>query len=148
MNKKTFFISAVAAFSLSILSILPVAAEEINTGTVNADDESESFAEVETTSLEPEDPAAASESSEDCFTDTDGTIVCTSLTENELEEGTSGEAEVVCADPSEPDCVPDGDGAELDEETATWPMVISLAALGATVLFVIIINLIGHRKKQ
>lgn len=83
--------------------------------------------------------------------------------ETALEEGLSGEPEVVCADPTEPGCeegpskeVTPGtdDEAELESETeeepALWPMVVSLSALGAMVVLVIIINLIGrsHKKKK
>lgn len=69
-----------------------------------------------------------------------------SESESELENnidhvGTSGEAEVVCASADEPGC----EDETVDPEM--WPLYISLGALGATVLLVLIINLIGHRKK-
>lgn len=55
--------------------------------------------------------------------------------------GTSGEAEVVCANSDEPGC----EDEAIDPEM--WPLYISLGALGATILLVFIINLIGHYKK-
>lgn len=78
-----------------------------------------------------------------------------------LEEGLSGEPEVVCADPTEPGCeespskevTPDTEDeaeleAETEEEPAAWPMILSFSALGATVVLVIIINLIGRKHKK
>lgn len=71
-----------------------------------------------------------------------------------LDEGTSGEPEVVCADKSEPGCedtdsnpeevATDGEEEELEPEL--WPLILSLSALGATIVFVIIINLFGRKK--
>lgn len=65
--------------------------------------------------------------------------------DSELEDlehnGTSGEPEVVCADPNEPGC----EDPAVDPEM--WPLYLSLGALGFTILFVIIINLINRRKK-
>lgn len=65
--------------------------------------------------------------------------------DSELEDlehnGTSGEPEVVCADPNEPGCEDEAVAPEM------WPLYLSLGALGFTILFVIIINLINRRKK-
>lgn len=79
-------------------------------------------------------------------TDTSTTIDSNLESDSELENdidhnGTSGEAEVVCADPNEPGCENEATDPEM------WPLYLSLGALGATVLLVLIINLIGHRKK-
>lgn len=62
--------------------------------------------------------------------------------ENEIDHnGTSGEPEVVCADASEPGCEDEA------VEPETWTLYLSLGALGATVILIIIINLFGRRKK-
>lgn len=89
----------------------------------------------------------------DCFTDENGEEICTTLTETELEEGTSGEAEVVCADRDEPGCSEE-DTLEAEEESEeeagvveTWPMVLSFAALGVALLAIVIFNLFGRRHK-
>lgn len=58
-----------------------------------------------------------------------------------LHNGTSGEAEVVCASTDEPGC----EDEAIDPEM--WPLYLSLGALGVTILLVIIINLIGRHKK-
>lgn len=62
--------------------------------------------------------------------------------ENEIDHnGTSGEPEVVCADPNEPGCEDEAVEPEM------WTLYLSLGALGATVILIIIINLIGRHKK-
>lgn len=74
--------------------------------------------------------------------------------QNILDNGTSGESEVVCADKTEPGCedtdtnpeIVDENGDTEELEPELWPLIVSLSALGATVLFVIIINLFGHQK--
>lgn len=71
-----------------------------------------------------------------------------------LDEGTSGEPEVVCADKSEPGCEDSNTTPEevnendetTEVEPETWPLIVSLSALGATIVFVIIINLFGRKK--
>lgn len=60
--------------------------------------------------------------------------------ESALEEGLADEPEVICATGDEPGC-------EDSTEPAMWPFYLSLGALGATIVIVIIINLVG-RKKQ
>lgn len=85
---------------------------------------------------------------------TEGICVTPEEAENTLEEGTTDEPLVVCADRSEPGCeetdtnpeIVDEDGETTEIEPETWPLIISLAALGATVVFVIIINLFGRQK--
>lgn len=79
-------------------------------------------------------------------TDTNVTIDSNLESDSELENdidhnGTSGEAEVVCASADEPGCEDEATDPEM------WPLYLSLGALGATILLVLIINLIGHRKK-
>ena len=81
--------------------------------------------------------------------------------ETVLEEGTSGEPEVVCADPTEPGCetgpsdevtpnTPDEaeEEAETVEEPALWPMIISFVALGVTLVFIIVLNLFGRNRRK
>lgn len=76
------------------------------------------------------------------------------INEAELDNGTSGEPEVVCADPNEPGCedknsnpdIVDENGDEEELEPETWPLIVSLSTLGATIVFVIIINLFGRQK--
>lgn len=100
-----------------------------------------------------DDVTSNSEGSHDCFTDDNGEYICTTLTETEIEEGTSGEAEVICADPNEPGCSEE-ETLKAEEEsekeagiTETWPMIVSFVAIGATVLIIIICSLLGRRKK-
>lgn len=77
-----------------------------------------------------------------------------SFYQNVLEEGTADEPLVVCADSSEPGCedtnsnpeIVEEDGETEEIEPETWPLIVSLAALGATIVFVIIINLFGRQK--
>ena len=62
-----------------------------------------------------------------------------------LHEGLSGEPEVVCAETDEADC--DTDYLDnTEDETALWPLYVSLGALGTMIVLVIIINLLGSRK--
>lgn len=89
-----------------------------------------------------------------------------STAEDVIDNGTSGEPLVVCADANEPDCdannttpeivKPDGsltpvdpaddpDAATSLADSESWPLIVSLASLGATVVFVIIINLFGRK---
>lgn len=80
--------------------------------------------------------------------DEKGMRICCKRTAEEIanieHNGTSGEAEVICADENEPDCTPEN---EAETEPELWPLILSLSALGFTIVFVIIINLIGRRKK-
>lgn len=105
--------------------------------------------ELETTPTE----AAAEADSNDCFTDENGEEICTTLTETQIEEGTSGEAEVVCADRNEPGCS-EKETLEAEEESekaaginTTWPVVVSFVALGVAVIAIIIFNLLGRKRK-
>ena len=62
--------------------------------------------------------------------------------EDIIHEGTSGEPEVICASTDEPGCEDIEDGSE----PALWPMIVSLSAIGAAFILIMIINL-SHRKK-
>lgn len=89
----------------------------------------------------------------ECHENATGEQVCEYI--EEFEEGTSGEPEVVCADENESDCqnttpeseVVEPDGTEEAIEPELWPLIVSLSALGATIVFVIIINLCGRQPK-
>ncbi len=77
-----------------------------------------------------------------CIEDENGERICGrhDVFQNIIDEGTSGEGEVICATPGEPGCE--------DSDSELWPLILSLSALGATILFVIIINLFGHHSKK
>lgn len=97
--------------------------------------------------------------------DTTVTVLTDEEAENMLEEGTSGEPEVVCADANEPDCnknnpaltgenKPEEDkAADADEDTETnedaplWPAILSFSALGVAAVLIIIINLASRKRK-
>lgn len=81
----------------------------------------------------------------------------------DLEEaGTSGEAEVVCTEEGDEDCAAevetteeepaedcelDEDGNCVESEPETWPMILSFAAIGVTVIITIILAIAGRGKK-
>jgi hypothetical protein len=97
----------------------------------------------------------ASDCAEGYVLSTAGTCVTPEEAKNILDEGTADEPLVVCTDESEPGCtntdsnpeVVEENGDTVEVEPETWPLIVSLAALGATILFVIIINLFGQRDK-
>lgn len=135
---------AILALSLSNFFAPHVFADEgddIVTGTVS--DEGFDSSEEPTETVTPETPNTPedienpdpSDSSEN--TETDST-----LEDDIIHEGTSGEPEVVCADPNEPGCSDPAVDPEL------WPLILSLSVLGGTILFVIIINLINRNKRR
>lgn len=144
MNKKVIYGTI---FTLSLvfggLNFTPAHAEETVTGHIELDDD------VDATSAE-NTPVATSDDTEITPNEYD----TMPISETELEEGTSGEPEVVCADESEPDCNtsdPTPEIVEEDGETETidpelWPLILSLSSLGATIILVIIINVFGRKK--
>ena len=82
--------------------------------------------------------------------------------ENLEEAGTSGEAEVVCTEEGDEDCAAevetteeepaedcelDEDGNCVESEPETWPMILSFAAIGVTVIITIILAIAGRGKK-
>lgn len=82
--------------------------------------------------------------------------------ENLEEAGTSGEAEVVCTEEGDEDCAAevetteeepaedcelDEDGNCVESEPEIWPMVLSFAAIGVTVIITIILAIAGRGKK-
>lgn len=146
MNKKTI----VSIITLSFCFCLGV------TGIVAAEEGIMPISETEGTPISDDTPVegvidldSIDDSAEEPTTIIDTDTVTTDIDSNpdsELENnidhnGTSGEAEVVCASPDEPGC----EDTAIDPEM--WPLYLSLGVLGATILLVLIINLIGHRKK-
>lgn len=152
MNKKIIF-SLIAGFSLSGLLTPPVLAEE----GIMPISENEAVPISDDVPVEgvinPEEIDDSNEPTTTIDVDTnvnmpevDSTTETNTHPDSELENdidhnGTSGEPEVVCADPNEPGC----EDEAIDPEM--WPLYLSLGALGFTILFVIIINLINRRKK-
>lgn len=154
MNKKIIF-SSIIAFTLSVSltfnsaahaeeGIMPISdtSETPIEGTVSPDDvDSINPINPNETPIAPE-PDNTTEPTEPEPESPDYTDPSDSeLDEDAIHNGTSGEPEVVCADPNEPGC----EDEALDPEI--WPLILSLSALGMTIIFIIIINLIGHRKK-
>ncbi len=144
MNKKAFF---GAIFTLSLmfcgLSFTSAYAEEVVTSPIEFNDNIEATSD-ESGIMPISDSSDITTPNDDV---SDQTI---------LEEGTSGEPEVVCADASEPGCedtnttpeIVEEDGERTEIEPELWPLILSLSALGITIVFVIIINLCGRKKQK
>ncbi len=62
--------------------------------------------------------------------------------ENENDNDTESTGNKQPNDPSEEPPIEDD-----DEEVATWPMYVAFGALGATAILVILINILGRKKK-
>lgn len=169
MNKKAI-LGAIFTFGL-VFSGLNSRASAIEiqprTNTVNQpiemDDNGEPVVtsdEVTTNCLgsDSENPENCAEVVDDCAEGYVLSVADTCVTPEEAEamlaEGTADEPLVICADESESDCEAtdaepeevESDGELEDIEPELWPLIISLSALGATILFVIIINLFGRKK--
>ena len=160
--KKTFIAIATLTlgFAMSALITLPATALDGTTREANTDDGVMPISETD-------DTTAINEATES--TDTSDDINPESLDETDntdledLEEaGTSGESEVVCTKESDEDCAAEvetteeepAEDCELDEddncveaEPETWPMVLSFAAIGVTVIITIILAIAGRGKK-
>lgn len=185
MYKKFLSFASIISFGIATLFSPLAFADEVNTGVVDDyDSETSSDSEAgimpisetddsststyrpgEITELTPGNCVLEGDVStpcpSECYDETGTFQACVFDSETEtyrtiLEEGTSGEAEVVCADRNEPGCsesedlaVEEADLAESEQpvEPATWPMVVSLVAIGITILSIIIFNLIGRKKK-
>lgn len=132
----------------------PVALDDENEAVVTSD-------EIPTTNClgsDSENPENCAEIVSDCtegyVLSVAGTCVTPEEAETMLEEGTADEPLVVCTDESETDCEAtdsdpeevEADGELEDIEPELWPLIISLSSLGATIIFVIIINLFGRKK--
>lgn len=142
--------------TLSALMGAPAVALEGTARDVSTDDGVMPISETTETSEVTDDTATTS----DEIVVTDETTV-TDL-ENIEEEGTSGESEVVCTEeadencaaetevteeePAE-DCTLDEDGNCVEAEPEMWPMVLSLGAIGVTVIITIILAVAGRNKK-
>lgn len=144
MNKKTIVSIITLGFCLSLglatdvsaeEGIMPISDDAPIEGVINVEDIDDS-ADEPTTIIDTETVTTDTSADSDSNSGSDS-----ELENNIIHEGTSGEAEVVCASTDEPGC----EDEAIDPEM--WPLYISLGALGATILLVIIINLIGHRKK-
>lgn len=148
MYKTTIFSSAIVlSFGLSVLF----------TQLANAEEGIMPISENETTPTSDEQPIEGVINPDDIddsneptdIIDTNTTVdtsnnneTSSDLEDDLIHNGTSDEAEVVCADPNERGCEDEAVNPEM------WPLYLSLGALGATILFIIIINLVGgHRKK-
>ena len=154
MNKhKALFLALSLSFGCGMITCLPAVAEEVVNGeiTVSGDEDPmtggddiyyEETGETVTTS---ETSEAQPTSEEDCDNSTDEDCQTDperydTEFENAVEEGLANEPEVVCA-------TGDEEGCDTASDSEMWPLYISLGALGATVVLVIIINLIGRKKK-
>lgn len=155
MNKhKALFLTLTLSFGCGILISLPASAvDEVVNGeiTVSGDEDpttgggevyyEESGEAVTTSETDQSQPASDEDcdnsTDEDCQTDPDR--YDTEL-ENALEEGLANEPEVICA-------TEDEEGCDTASNSEMWPLYISLGALSATVILILIINLIGRKKK-
>lgn len=152
MHKKIVSLTILAA--VTALSFAGTAwAEELSTGEVVVDAINDVEPTAVVTSDQPDAPAQDTEPAAvptqeimDAVDECNTTGNCEDL-ENIEHAGTSGEAEVVCANDEEEDCEID-ETEEIEEVVEeTWPLIVSLSALGATVVIVILLNLLGKRKK-
>ena len=149
MNKKIFL---VAFASLSIIfggiNSLQASAWEIQPRTIEGDDANDNYDDI----VEPhndinDDLAPCDNTLEDCPAGID----------EELENGTSDEPLVVCADKNEPDCLPNSDETKEDVEDtdndltvrkpAVWPMIVSFSALGVAAVAIVVLNITGPKIK-
>lgn len=158
MNKKITL--AVSGLGLILASFSPVAvfaepaptSDDIITGTVTIDDDIDSA--TVTDSPAPTD-SPQTQNPSNCL-DENGDLLPNCNADDpagSLDEGLSGEPEVVCTDENEPDCADPDDSETLNDpedletsDAAMWPLILSLSALGATILFVLIINFAARKK--
>ncbi len=160
MNKKIFTL-AILSLSIAGFCALPVQAEEITTAPIDADAIDAGTTETPTpeTPSRPsqttsgDTPTTPSENTTDDASDTLTTEPITNCAPDDLtcidentviHEGTAGEPEVVCADPTEPGCEDPEIAAAEDPEL--WPLIVSLAALGITLVVILALNLFRRKK--
>jgi len=111
--------------------------EDPSTGTAEVYSEEETI----TTTAEPD-----ATSTQDCDDTTDEKCQTeaerydTEL-ENALEEGLANEPEVICATGDEEGC------EDAKTEPALWPLYLSLGAIAVTIVVIIVLNLIGRKKR-
>ena len=157
--KKPFIALATLTLGLTFgaLTTLPVAALDGTTRDTSTDDGVMPISETDDTTSET---TGTTEVIDETIETTDETTA-TDL-ENLEEAGTSGEAEVVCTEEGDEDCAAEvetteeepAEDCELDEdgncaeaEPETWPMILSFAAIGVTVIITIILAIAGRGKK-
>ena len=157
--KKPFIALATLTLGLTFgaLMTLPVTALDGTARNTSTDDGVMPISETDDTTSEVTD---TTEVIDETTVTTDET---TATDLEDLEEaGTSGEAEVVCTEegdencaaevetteeePAE-DCELDKDGNCVEPEPEIWPMVLSFAAIGVTVIITIILAIAGRGKK-
>ena len=157
--KKPFIALATLTLGLTFgaLTTLPVAALDGTTRDTSTDDSVMPISETDDTTSET---TGTTEVIDETIETTDETTA-TDL-ENLEEAGTSDEAEVVCTEEGDEDCAAEietteeepAEDCELDEdgncvetEPETWPMILSFAAIGVTVIITIILAIAGRGKK-
>ncbi len=147
--KKHLFFTLILALTLTFAINTPTFAEDVNP---NADEGImllENSPSDGSTSSTGDGEIGTGVNSEDIDPDS-GAIECLEENcpnaDNIEHEGTSGEPEVVCADPNEPGCENADESAESEPEL--WPVYVSLGALGTMIILVIIINLLGGKKRK
>ena len=157
--KKPFIALATLTLGLTFgaLMTLPVAALDGTARDTSTDDGVMPISETDDTTSEVTD---TTEVVDETTVTTDET---TATDLEDLEEaGTSGEAEVVCTEEGDEDCAAEvetteeepAEDCELDEdgncvepEPEIWPMILSFAAIGVTVIITIILAIAGRGKK-
>lgn len=150
---KVIFLALTLSFSCGMLTISPASAldETVNGGiTVTDDEDPSSGSDV----IESSDSDAVTTSETEAEGDTSPEDDCDDTTdeecqsdperydtelENALDEGLANEPEVICATGDEEGCT--------DDDPVMWPLYVSLGALGATIVLVLIINLLGRKQK-
>lgn len=152
MNKKLIIatISILGLLSTPVFTLTAHAEEEVITGTVTLDDITDNATVTETpTSANPDNTSTETspcvDENGDLIQDC-GIIDYASNPDNEFENaidnGLADEPEVVCADENEPDC----NTNDSETEPELWPLIVSVSALGTTVILIFIINLFGRKK--
>lgn len=122
-------------------------AEEINQGTIEMPDDS-GYTETNTESvnLEERNSSDAENQNQDAGPEdnNDGSVDINAITGGRNIEDDSGIETTNIDDNSS--TVNFTEDAEVEEPSA-WPMIISLCALGAVIVAIIVLNLFGRRKK-
>lgn len=158
MNKKIAL--SVSSLGLILASLSPVAvfaepvptSDNIITGTVTIDDDIDS---TTVTDSPVSTDSSQTQTTSNCLDENGDLLPNCNIDDFEgaTDEGLADEPEVVCADENEPDCADPDDPETLNDpedletsDAAMWPLILSLSALGATILFVLIINLATRKK--
>lgn len=156
--KKHLFFTLTLALALTLSFNAPVFAEEAGNNTVDTGETADQNEGIMLHDNSPSDGSASSAGAGEVGTgmnseDLDQNSAAVECLEEDCpdastieHEGLSGEPEVVCADENEPDC--ESAGESEDGEPELWPVYVALGALGAMIILVIIINIIGSRKRK